>query len=91
MKSLGHISGLSGLYFYTKVKPKTWLRPLINTTPDIYLCCKGHFYLSKGSDCIASHIIAVQNCVNLSLGSVPDVEDRVRTETRLKLVLYSAI
>ena len=33
MKGLSQVLGLSGLYFYTKVKPKTWLRPFMNTGP----------------------------------------------------------
>ena len=31
-KGLSQVLGLSWLYFYTKVKPKTWLRPFVNTT-----------------------------------------------------------
>ena len=38
-KGLSQVLGLSWLYFYTKVKPKTWLRPFVNTAPDqIKLC-----------------------------------------------------
>ena len=33
-KGLSKVLGLSWLYFYTKVKPKTWLRPFVNTAPD---------------------------------------------------------
>ena len=33
MKGLSQVSGLSWLYFCTKVKPKTWLRPFVNTAP----------------------------------------------------------
>ena len=33
-KGLSQVSGLSWLYFCTKVKPKTWLRPFVNTAPD---------------------------------------------------------
>ena len=33
MKGLSQVLGLSWLYFYTKVKPKTWLRPFVNTAP----------------------------------------------------------
>ena len=33
MKGLSQVLGLSRLYFYTKVKPKTWLRPFMNTAP----------------------------------------------------------
>ena len=33
-KGLSQVLGLSWLYFYTKVKPKTWLRPFVNTAPD---------------------------------------------------------
>ena len=32
-KGLSQVLGLSWLYFYTKVKPKTWLRPFVNTAP----------------------------------------------------------
>ena len=32
-KGLSQVLGLSWLYFYTKVKPKTWLRPFMNTAP----------------------------------------------------------
>ena len=32
-KGLSQVLGLTWLYFYTKVKPKTWLRPFVNTTP----------------------------------------------------------
>ena len=34
-KGLSQVLGLSWLYFYTKVKPKTWLRPFVNTAPDV--------------------------------------------------------
>ena len=34
-KGLSQVSGLSWLYFCTKVKPKTWLRPFVNTAPAI--------------------------------------------------------
>ena len=33
-KGLREVSGLSWLYFCTKVKPKTWLRPFVNTAPE---------------------------------------------------------
>ena len=36
-KGLSQVSGLSSLYFCTKVKPKTWLRPFVNTAPAVYL------------------------------------------------------
>ena len=32
-KGLSQVLGLSWLYFYTKLKPKTWLRPFVNTAP----------------------------------------------------------
>ena len=32
-KGLSQVLGLSWQYFYTKVKPKTWLRPFVNTAP----------------------------------------------------------
>ena len=32
-KGLSQVFGLSWLYFYTKVKPKTWLKPFVNTAP----------------------------------------------------------
>ena len=35
MKGLSEVLGLSRLYFYTKVKPKTWLRPFMNTAPGV--------------------------------------------------------
>ena len=35
-KDLSQVLGLSWLYFYTKVKPKTWLRPFVNTAPQQY-------------------------------------------------------
>ena len=35
-KGLSQVLGLSWLYFYTKVKPKTWLRPFVNTAPGSY-------------------------------------------------------
>ena len=35
MKGLNQIFVLSWLYLYTKVKPKTWLRPFVNMIPDI--------------------------------------------------------
>ena len=34
-KGLSQVLGLSWLYFYTKVKPKTWLRPFVNTAPGL--------------------------------------------------------
>ena len=34
-KGLSQVLDLSGLYFYTKVKPKTWLRHSVNTTPGL--------------------------------------------------------
>ena len=34
-KGLSQVLGLSWLYFYTKVKPKTWLRPFVNTAPGV--------------------------------------------------------
>ena len=34
-KGLSQISGLTWLCFYTEVKPKTWLRPFVNTAPGI--------------------------------------------------------
>ena len=37
MKGLSQVLGLSWLYFYTKVKLKTWLRPFMNTAPGISL------------------------------------------------------
>ena len=37
MKGLSQVLDLSWLYFYTKVKPKTWLRPFVNTAPDFLL------------------------------------------------------
>ena len=33
MEGLSQVLGLIWLYSYTKVKPKTWLRPFVNTTP----------------------------------------------------------
>ena len=39
MKGLSQVLGLSWLYFYTKVKPKTWLRPFVNTAPGLYDKC----------------------------------------------------
>ena len=33
-KGLSPILGLSWLYFYVKIKPTTWLRPLMNTAPE---------------------------------------------------------
>ena len=33
-KGLSQVFGLSWLYFYTKVKLKTWLRPFMNTAPE---------------------------------------------------------
>ena len=36
-KGLSQVLGLSWLYFYTKVKPKTWLRPFVNTAPGYML------------------------------------------------------
>ena len=33
-KGLSQVLGLSWLYFYTKVKLKTWLRPFVNTAPE---------------------------------------------------------
>ena len=36
-KGLGQVSDLSWLYFCTKVKPKTWLRPFVNTAPGHYV------------------------------------------------------
>ena len=35
-KGLSQVLGLSWLYFYTKVKPKTWLRPFVNTAPGLF-------------------------------------------------------
>ena len=35
-KGLSQVLGLSWLYFYTKVKPKTWLRPFMNTAPGFF-------------------------------------------------------
>ena len=32
-KGLSQVLGLSWLYFYTKLKPKTWRRPFVNTAP----------------------------------------------------------
>ena len=32
-KGLSQVLGLRWLYFCTKVKPKTWLRPFVNTAP----------------------------------------------------------
>ena len=34
-KGLSQVLGLSWLYFYTKLKPKTWLRPFVNTAPGV--------------------------------------------------------
>ena len=34
-KGLSQVLGLGWLYFYTKVKPKTWLRPFVNTAPGL--------------------------------------------------------
>ena len=36
-KGLSQVLGLSWLYFYTKLKPKTWLRPFMNTAPGVLL------------------------------------------------------
>ena len=36
-KGLNQVLGLTWLYFYTKVKPKTWLRPFVNTAPELHL------------------------------------------------------
>ena len=36
-EGLNQIMGLSCLYLYTKLKPKTWLRPFMNTAPGIGL------------------------------------------------------
>ena len=38
-KGLSQVLGLSWLYFYTKVKPKTWLRPFVNTAPGVLYGC----------------------------------------------------
>ena len=35
-KGLSQVSGLRWLYFCTKVKPKTWLRPFVNAAPGLY-------------------------------------------------------
>ena len=43
LKGLGQILGLSWLYLYTKVKPKTWLRPFVNTDPG---ACKSEHSLN---------------------------------------------
>ena len=32
-KGLTQVRGLTGLYFYTKVKPKTWQRPFCEYNP----------------------------------------------------------
>ena len=37
-KGLSQVLGLSWLYFYTKLKPKTWLRPFMNTAPAEISC-----------------------------------------------------
>ena len=34
-KGLSQVLGLSWLYFCTKLKPNTWLRPFVNTAPDV--------------------------------------------------------
>ena len=34
-KDLSQVSGSSWLYFCTKVKSKTWLRPFVNTAPEL--------------------------------------------------------
>ena len=39
-KGLSQVLGLSWLYFYTKLKPKTWLRPFVNTVPGVIDCKK---------------------------------------------------
>ena len=36
-KGLSKVLGLSWLYFYTKVKPKTWLRPFVNRAPGVFV------------------------------------------------------
>ena len=38
-KGLSQVLGLSWLYFYTKVKPKTWLRPFVNTAQVHIIIC----------------------------------------------------
>ena len=40
MKGLSQVLDLSWLYFYTKVKPKTWLRPFVNTAPGLFTSCQ---------------------------------------------------
>ena len=45
------------LYFYTKVKPKTWLRPFVNTAPDLFQRLKENDVtvpLVNNSPCIAT-------------------------------------
>ena len=34
-KGLSQVLRLSCLYFYTKVKPKIWLKPFVNTAPGL--------------------------------------------------------
>ena len=52
MKGLSQVLGLSWLYFYAKVKPKTWLRPFVNTAPGIlglfFINKSGNWYLVQG-------------------------------------------
>ena len=45
-KGLRQVLGLSWLYFYTKLKPKTWLRPFVNTAPGVYVFVCLFVYLS---------------------------------------------
>ena len=35
MKGLSQVLGLTFVYKYSQLKPKTWLRPFVNTAPGI--------------------------------------------------------
>ena len=50
-KGLSQVLGLSWLYFYTKVKPTTWLRPFVNTAPGVFFIfkCTSHIWVNLQS------------------------------------------
>ena len=46
MKGLSQVIGLTFVYKYSQLKPKTWIKPHVNTAPGEHLClCKSPLIL----------------------------------------------